>query len=211
MSHLSTSHPLPRYAAQALSLLFHPLAMVLWMAIVSMMGVVGKIAYPEQVRWYVVGTVAFMTILIPCIFLWLLRVFGVTQKGEGEQRRHRIMMLVVVAVCYTCCGWVFDNVVALYLVRKILYTATAVVLLLLLFELFYPLSYHTTALGALLGMVWMLLLVGNVALLAPFIVGIVAVGLLATSRIYMGGCSLGGAAWGALLGFALSAGVLVVI
>ena len=121
------------------------------------------------------------------------------------------MMLVVMAVCYTCCGWVFDDIVVLYLVRKMLYTATAVVALILLFELFYPLDCHTTALGSLLGMMWVLLLVGNVMLLIPFIIGIVAVGLLATSRIYLTGCRVGSVAWGALLGFALSAVLLVVI
>lgn len=202
---------IPTFLARTLSLLLHPMTMVLWMSFVALFGLVGRLTYPSAVRWYVVGTVAFMTIFIPCLFLWLLRLFGGTKRAYSTPRHTRIMMLVAVAVCYTCCGWVFDNVVVLYLVRKMLYTATAVVALLLVFELFYPLSYHTTALGALLGMMWMLLLVGNTALLTPFIIGIVAVGLLATSRLYLGGCSLGGAVWGALLGFALSAGLLVVI
>ena len=211
MSQTDHIHSLPRYAAHTLSILLHPLSMVLWMSVMVMFGQVGKLTYPASVRWYVVGTVAFMTILIPCLFLLLLRLFGVARKLDSTPRRTRIMIMVAVAVCYTCCGWVFDNVVVLYLVRKMLYTATAVVAVLLVFELFYPLSYHTTALGALLGMMWMLLLVGNTTLLTPFIIGIVSVGLLATSRIYLGDCSFGGAVWGALLGFALSAGLLVVI
>ncbi len=202
---------IPTFLARILSLLLHPMTMVLWMSFVALFGLVGRLTYPSAVRWYVVGTAAFMTIFIPCLFLWLLRVFVGAKRADTTSRHTRLMMLVAVAVCYTCCGWVFDSVVVLYLVRKMLYTATAVVVLLAIFEFFYPLSYHTTALGALLGMMWMLLLVGNTALLTPFIVGVVAVGLLATSRIHLKGYSLGRVAWGALLGFALAAVILVII
>ena len=62
-----------------------------------------------------------------------------------------------------------------------------------------------------MGMMWMLLLVGNVALLAPFIIGIVAVGLLATARLYLTECRVGSVVWGALLGFAVAAIMLVMI
>lgn len=203
--------PIPAFLARALSLLLHPMTMVLWMSFVAMFGPVGKLTYPAPVRWYVVGTVAFMTIVVPCLFVGLLRLFGARRSGEARTRHTRITMLVVVALCYTCCGWVFDNVVVLYLVRKMLYTATAVVLLVAVFEFFYPLSHHTTALGALLGMMWMLLLVSNTALLTPFIIGIVAVGVLATSRLYLTDCTVGSVVWGALLGFGLAALMLVVI
>ena len=202
---------LPRTLAQALSLLCHPLTMVVWLAFVTMFGFVGKFTYPAPLRWYVVGTVTFMTVVVPCLFMLLLRIFGVSGSGEGGAQRTRIMMLVAVAVCYTCCGWVFDDIVVLYLVRKMLYTATAVVALLLLFELFYPLDCHTTAMGSLLGMMWVLLLVGNVSLLIPFIICVALVGALATARLYLTECRIGSLAWGALLGFALSAVLLVVI
>lgn len=207
----TTNKQIPTLLAQGISLLCHPLTMAVWMALATMFGLAGPLSYPMPVRWYVVGTVTFMTLIVPCLFVWLLRLFGVMHHGEGDTRRLRIMMMVVMAVCYTCCGWVFDNVAVLFLVRKILYSATAVVFLLVVCEFFYPLSCHTTALGALLGMMWMLLYVGNTALLVPFIIGIVAVGLLATARLYLTGCRVGSVAWGALLGFALSAIMLVVI
>lgn len=208
---LATNHSTPTFLARTLSLLLHPMTMVLWMSFVAVFGFVGRLTYPSSIRWYVVGTVAFMTIFIPCLFLWLMRLFGGTKREQATARHGRIMVLVALAVCYTCCGWVFDNVVVLYLVRKMLYTATSVVVLLLVFELFYPLSYHTTAMGALLGMMWALLMVGNTTLLIPFIVGVMAAGLLATSRIYLHGYSLGRVVWGLLLGFVLGAVMLVVI
>lgn len=207
---MNTTH-LPRLLAQGVTALFHPLTMVGWIVVMVMFSLASPLAYPAPVRWFVLGTVVLMTIGVPLLFWWLVRLFGARGKGQTMERRTSIMMLVLVAICYTCCGWVFDDVVVLYLVRKILYTSTAVVALLLLFELFYPLDYHTTALGALLGIMWMLLIVGNVGLLAPFIAGIVAVGAVATSRLYLTDCRVGSVVWGALLGFALSAVILIFI
>lgn len=209
-SSISTQR-LPQRAAEWLSLLFHPLTMMAWMVLFVMVGLASPLTYTLPIISYVVGTVIFMTLVVPCLFLWLLHLLGVTRRGENGERRTSIMMLVVVAVCYTCCGWVFDDVVVLFLIRKMLYSATGVVAMLLLFELFYPLCYHTTAVGAVLGMMWMLLVVGNYGLLYPFIAGIVVAGLLISSRLYLSKCSLGSAVWGLLLGFGLACLLLIVI
>lgn len=202
---------LMRQLAQGTTTLFHPLTMVGWVVAMVMFSLASPLAYPLPVRWFVMGTVVLMTIGIPLLFWLLVRLFGGRRKGEGMERRTSIMMLVLVALCYTCCGWVFDDIVVLYLVRKILYTSTAVVALLLLCELFYPLDYHTTALGALLGIMWMLLYVGNVELLVPFIVGIVVVGAVASSRLFLTEERVGAVVWGALVGFAFSATILIFI
>ncbi len=202
---------LPRLLAQGVTTLFHPLTMVGWIVAMVMFSLASPLVYPLPVRWFVLGTVALMTIGVPLLFWWLVRLFGVRGKGDAVERRTSIMMLVLVALCYTCCGWIFDDIVVLYLVRKILYTATAVVALLLVCEFVYPLDCYTTSIGALLGMMWMLLVVGNVELLAPFIVGVVAVGAVATSRLYLTDSKVGAVVWGALLGFALSAVVLIFI
>lgn len=197
--------------AQGVSLLFHPLTMVVWMSLGVMFGLVGPLSFPASVGWYVCGTVAFMTLVVPLLFVLLLRLFGASDPARRGERHARVIMLVVMAICYTCCGWVFDDIVVLYLMRKVLYTSTAVVLLLVVFEFFYPLNYHTTAMGALLGMMWVLLLVGNISIFAPFVVGIVVVGLLATSQLYLTDCKLGSVVWGALLGFLLAALILIMI
>lgn len=212
MNTLSTIyHKLPRGAAKFLSLLFHPLTMMTWMVVFVMFGLASPLTYTSPIVTYVITTVCFMTLAVPCLFYGLLSLLGAVRKRESDGRRTSIMMLVVVAVCYTCCGWVFDDVVVLFLIRKMLYTATAVVLLLLLFELFYPLCYHTTAMGAVLGMMWMLLVVGNYGLLYPFILGILVAGALFSARLYLTDCTLGSALCGLLLGFAAACMLLVVI
>lgn len=205
-----TWRPLRPIAAM-LSGLFHPLTMMVWLVTLVMLGFASPLTYPSPVVRYVIGTVAFMTMGVPLLFYGLLRLLGVVKRGEAGSRRTRVMMLVTMALCFTCCGVVFDGIVVLFLIRKMLYTATAVVAVLLACELFYPLCPYTTALGALLGMMWMLLVVGNVALLVPFIVGIVATGLLATSRLVLTDRKVASVVLGAPVGFAVAAIVLVLI
>ena len=179
------------------------------MAVLVMLGLASPLAYPMPVKLYVVGTVVFMTLGVPMLFGWLLRVFGV--KSKVDTRHANLLTVLMMVLCYITCGWVFEDIVVLFLMRKMLYTFAAVAVVVTVFEFFYPLSHHTTMFGALMGMLWMLLVVGNVALLAPFIIGIVLAGILTTSRLVLTECKVGSAVWGLLIGFALSALMLVVI
>lgn len=194
---------------QGVSLIFHPLAVAVWMAVLVMSGLASPLSYPTPVRLYVIATVIFMTLGVPLLFRWLLRVFGV--RGKVDERHANLLIVLLMVVCYITCGWVFEDIVVLFLMRKMLYTFAAVAVVVTVFEFFYPLSHHTTMFGALMGMLWMLLVVGNVALLAPFIIGIVLAGILTTSRLVLTECKVGSAVWGLLIGFALSALMLVVI
>lgn len=198
-----------RHLFGGVSFLFHPLAMAVWMAVLVMFGLASPLSYPLPVRLYVVGTVVFMTLGVPLLFRWLLRAFGV--KGKVDARHANVLMVLMMTVCYITCGWVFEGIVVLFLMRKMLYTFAAVAVAMTVFEFFYPLSHHTTMFGALMGMLWMLLVVGNVALLTPFIIGIVVAGILTTSRLVLTECKVGSAVWGLLIGFALSALMLVII
>lgn len=179
------------------------------MAVLVMFGLASPLSYPLPVRLYVVGTVMFMTLGVPLLFRWLLRTFGV--KGKVEMRHANVLMSLMMAVCYIACGWVFEDIVVLFLMRKMLYTFAAVAVVMTVFEFFYPISHYTTMFGALMGMLWMLLVVGNVALLTPFIIGIVVAGFLTTSRLVLTECRIGSVVWGLLVGFVLSALMLVVI
>ena len=194
---------------QGVSLIFHPLAVAVWMAALVMLGLASPLSYPLPVRLYVVGTVIFMTLGVPLLFGWLLRIFGVRDKVNV--RHANLLKVLAMIVCYITCGWVFEDIVVLFLMRKMLYTFAAVAVVMTIFESFYPLSHHTTMFGALMGMLWMLLVVGNVALMTPFIIGIVVAGLLTTSRFVLVECKVGSAVWGLLIGFTLSALMLVVI
>ena len=94
-------------------------------------------------------------------------------------------MLVAMELCLVGCGAVFAKFMILFVVRKVLYTAAVVTLVLMIVEYLWPLNYHLVAVGALLAVEWVLLFVGNVALLWPFVATIVVAGVLWSAQLYL--------------------------
>lgn len=171
--------------AKAISLLFHPLTMALWMTILVMWGYASQLRFPMELRRFVVTNVAITTILIPLIFNLMLRLFGVERGGVPNGRKVVTMRLLIAALCYASCGFMFTNVPLLFLVRKMLYLGAIVLLLAFVMEFIRPLAHHPLAYGALLGYMWVLLFVGNMGLLYPFMILLIVGGLLLTSRLYL--------------------------
>lgn len=190
--------------ARCLSTLCHPLLMPLYMALLVVAGPASGLSYPAVVQVYVLSNVAFMTLLIPLALLLLMRLFGHIRKGVKWGMKSRVMMLALVAVSTLGCGWVFADVVVLFLLRKMLYTAAVVTFVILLFEFFYPLDYHTTAFGALLAMIWVLLYVGTTSLMVYFLVGIFVCGLLISARLYLSDSPVGSKWLGLAVGILIS-------
>lgn len=192
--------------AKAVSLLFHPLLLPLYATVIVVYGEATSVSYMESLKPFVVMSVAGMTVGTPIAFWLILRCFGVVARKGSDRGRVRILMLFAMEMCLLGCGGVFAKFVMLFVVRKLLYTAALVVALLLITEKLWPLSHHTTAMGALLGVEWVLLYVGNVGLLWPFIATIVATGAVCSARLSVASHSplqiYGGLALGIAVGFA---------
>lgn len=184
--------------ANSIGTLFHPLTITLWAVAIVLLGDATSVKYIPKLKSFVMWSVAGMTLATPLLFGVILRWFG-DQKANynAPKNRNRAMMLVAMELCLLGCGSVFQKFAMLFVIRKLLYTAAIVVLILIIFEIFWPLCHHTTAIGALLGVEWTLLYVGNVNLLWPFIATIVVGGTMCSAqlilhkqpaaRIYVGG------------------------
>ncbi len=198
-------------AARLLQWVLHPLVMTPLMVLLIVLGVASPLKFPAHVATYVMVNVVVLTVAIPMAFRHLLFFVERRRGVDNSGRTWKIVALLVQSICLVACGYVFDGVVVLALVRKVLYTAAAVTIVTYLMERIYPLDCHTTALGALLGMMWMLLYVGNFGLLIPFGVLIVLSGLLCTVRLWLTEVPLLSVMGGLVGGFALSATMLVLI
>ena len=171
--------------AKAMLALCGPLTMIVALCFCVMMGWASPFEYPASLVWYVVGTIAFMVVVMPLVMKWLMRVFYIGGRDElGARRRQRIMLLVV-ALCCAGCGSIYHEVVILFLVSKILFASSLLAVVLWIFELLFPLSHHTYAAGSLLAMMWLLLYIGNIPMLTPFLVAIVVSGLTITAHIHV--------------------------
>lgn len=176
--------------ARYLSGVLHPLLMPLWCAVVVVYGAATTLTYTPEIAYFVMVSVLRLVVFVPVAFGALLWLFGYISRGTKGERlgmvfSQRRVMLLAVALCGMACGGVFADHVVLFIIRKLMYTTSAVCVALVVLEWVWPVSLHTTAVGALLGVWWVLLYVGNVQLLIPFVVGVAVAGLLCTLRIYL--------------------------
>lgn len=171
--------------AKGVSLLTHPLMAGVWMTLLVMYGYASPLKFPHSIRSFVIGNLLITTVAIPLLFRMLLRLFGVLRRDSSGGRRVRVLSLLIDALCFASCGWMFASVPLLFLVRKMLYLCAIATLVVIAFEFFRPLSHHLVIYGILLGYMWVLLFVGNMSLLYPFIAGVLVAGLLITSRLYL--------------------------
>ena len=151
---------------------------------------------PELTR-FVMGNVALVTIGVPLVFRVLIRLFGVEKAGS---RRVSILSVGMFFLSLVCCGAIFAHAPMLFMLRKMFYAAALVCVVVLLFETFYPLCHQTVALSAVLGIMWVLLYVGGAQLLYYFIFGIVALGGVASARLYLSERSAGHTLWAIPIG-----------
>lgn len=187
------------------------MAMVVLMSIFVMCGWASPLSFPPQLSTFVVLTVAFMVVGIPLATYGLMHLLGIGGKQESGQRRRRRIMFLVVALCLAGCGRIYSGVIVLFLMRKVLYTASLLTVVLWVFELLFPLAKNSFGSGALLAMMWMLLYVGNLALLVPFTIVVIMAGLLATLHIYTTHTPLWREMLSLLVGFAFGAIIFIMV
>lgn len=169
--------------SKVVSLVLHPLAMPLLATIVVVYGNATSITYLPTLKPFVVWSVAGMTLATPILFWALVRLLinrGHKITNDDQMRR---MMLLATELCLVGCGSVFAKFTMLFVVRKVLYTAAVLVVVLLVLEWLWPLCHHSAAIGALLSVEWVLLYVGNVSLLWPFVATILAAGVVCSARL----------------------------
>ena len=169
--------------SKVVSLVLHPLVMPLLATIVVVYGNATSVTYVPTLKPFVVWSVAGMTLATPIVFWLIVRFLGAKGGGATDERKMRRMMLLATELCLVGCGSVFAKFAMLFVVRKVLYTAAVLVAVLWIMEWLWPLCHHSAAIGAVLSVEWVLLYVGNVGLLWPFIATILAAGVVCSARL----------------------------
>lgn len=169
--------------SKGISLLLHPLVMPLLATIVVVYGNATSVTYVPTLKPFVVWSVAGMTLATPIVFWLVVRFLSAKGGGVTDERKMRRMMLLATELCLVGCGSVFAKFAMLFVVRKVLYTAAVLVAVLWIMEWLWPLCHHSAAIGAVLSVEWVLLYVGNVGLLWPFIATILAAGVVCSARL----------------------------
>lgn len=177
---------LPYYLSRTATYALHPLLMPMLTTVLLMSFYPASASALLPVKLFVYRTVLLMTCLMPVAFMLLLRTFGVLKSFSLGTREERALPLLAAMLCCVGCGWIFADIGALLVVRKGLYTFAVCFGVAFVVNFFWQISLCTLALGAALGMLWVMLYVGTSPLFVPFVVLLVLEGCLASARLALG-------------------------
>ncbi|MBQ3070288.1 MAG: hypothetical protein IJD12_01190 [Tidjanibacter sp.] len=208
-----SKRPISHTVARAVSLALHPLLMAVWCVAFIMATDATSLVYTPQVKMFVIGAVFGMGCVVPLLVWAVMVLFGVAGPTDEMLKGPKSgLVCFLVAMSLLGCGGVFADFGLLFIIRKVVNTLAIVWIVECALQAVWPLSPHTTTLGAVVGIWWILLYVGNVALLPAFVGSIVATGALCTARIHLNPTT---SPWriiiGAVAGFALGATLFIVL
>lgn len=115
--------------------------------------------YPSGVKIYLLWVVALYAIIIPLLALGVLRSLGRISDYRIDDRRERLLPLLVGAVCYVLCAITIAKIPSAIFLRKFMIAAACCEVMCLVVSLYWKISLHLTAMGAVVA----LLVVMNIA------------------------------------------------
>ena len=168
-----------------ISWVLHPFLLPLYMMAV-MLTMTTFAHYPSGVKFYLLWVVALYAIIIPVLALGVLRSLGCISNYRIDDRRERLLPLLIGAVCYVLCAITIAKVPSAAFLRKFMIAAACCEVLCLVVSLRWKISLHLTGMGAAVALLVVMNVVGVGNMLLPLMVAILCAGTLASARLYLG-------------------------
>ena len=168
-----------------ISWVLHPFLLPLYMMAV-MLTMTTFAHYPSGVKFYLLWVVALYAIIIPVLALGVLRSLGRISNYRIDDRRERLLPLLIGAVCYVLCAITIAKVPSAAFLRKFMIAAACCEVLCLVVSLRWKISLHLTGMGAAVALLVVMNVVGVGNMLLPLMVAILCAGTLASARLYLG-------------------------
>lgn len=171
--------------ATALSWVLHPFLLPVYLMVV-MLTMTTFALYPSNVKFYLLWVVALYAIIIPVLSLGVLRSLGRISDYRIDDRRERLMPLMIGAICYVLCAITIAKIPSAIFLRKFMIAAACCEVLCLVVSLRWKISLHLTGMGAAVALLVVMNVVGVGNMLVPLMVTILGAGALASARLYLG-------------------------
>lgn len=171
--------------SSALSWVLHPFLLPLYLMVVLLTLTV-FVNYPPNVKFYLLWVVVLYTMLIPVLVLGVLRSLGRISDYRVDNRRERLLPLLVGVVCYVLCALTIDKIPSAIFLRKFMLAAACCEAMCFVVSLYWKISLHLTAMGAAVAVLVVMNVVGVGNMLVPLMVVILCAGALASARLYLG-------------------------
>ena len=190
------------FSARAVSTVLHPFVLPMLVLTVLLWGDTAFAIYPPRFKFYLCWVVALYTLVIPGLWVALLRRTGHVTSWSIEERSERALPLMVSALCCIACAMTVGRIASAEIIRRIMLAEACCQMMCLAVNYFWKISLHMTAIGGCTALMAMLCILtgGMTPLLAATVV---AAGALASSRLFLGQHELRQVAAGFAGGFAV--------
>ncbi|HYD22448.1 MAG TPA: hypothetical protein VEB40_13290 [Flavipsychrobacter sp.] len=207
----SSSKPLRAFAS-LLSYIFHPVFMPAVMALVLFMlardTAFAGIHEKTFLMW--LAMICLNTIGFSLLTVALMKGLGFIKSIYMTESRDRIMPLLAIMIFYFWTNHVLSNTEG---VPLILHTLTLGsfwgIVAIFMVNIFYKVSMHTTAAGAMLGIMLILLFTSPVNMVLPFFIALFIAGLIGSARMILGAHKAPEIWLGYALGLAVQVGAYI--
>lgn len=171
--------------SNGLSWVLHPFVLPLYVMVV-MLTLTIFAGYPNNVKFYLLWVVALYTVIIPVLGLAVLRSLGRISDYKVDNRRERMLPLLVGVICYVLCAITIAKIPSVDFLRKFMIAAACCEAMCLVVSFYWKISLHLTAMGAVVALLVVMNVVGVGNMLVPLMIAILCAGALASARLYLG-------------------------
>lgn len=198
--------------ARMVSTVLQPLVMPLYaLLIILNANSYMALLLPPQTKTFLIMTVVICTVVIPALFIILLNAMGALEDLKMNNRKERVVPLIVIMLAYILCAVLILTRTTADLAFVGMMSAVACIALALVVTPFWKISLHMTGIG---GVYAILLFIGMAEpgdFTIPMAVATILSGMLAWSRLYLGRHTPAQVVAGFFGGFAASSLVIVIL
>ena len=133
--------------AHGLSWMLHPFVLPLYMIVVLLTLTVFA-HYSTGVKCYLLWVVVLYAIVIPALSLGVLRSLGRISSYRVDERRERLLPLLIGAICYVLCAITIARIPSAAFLRKFMLAAACCEVMCLVVSGYWKISLHLTGMGA---------------------------------------------------------------
>ena len=168
-----------------ISWVLHPFLLPIYMMVV-LLTMTTFAHYSPNVKFYLLWVVALYAVIIPVLSLGVLRSLGRISDYRVDDRRERMLPLLIGALCYILCAVTVAKIPSAMFLRKFMLAAACCELLCLGVSFYWKISLHLTGMGAVVALLVVMNIVGVGNMLLPLVIAILCAGALASARLYLG-------------------------
>ena len=174
-----------RKIANTLSWVLHPFLQPIYLMVV-LLTMTTFAHYSTQVKFYLMWVVALYAVIIPVLSLGVLRSLGRISDYRVDDRRERMLPLLIGALCYILCAVTVAKIPSAVFLRKFMLAAACCELLCLGVSFYWKISLHLTGMGAVVALLVVMNVVGVGNMMVPLVAAVLCAGALASARLYLG-------------------------